>query len=66
LARGAYKLFAQNPNHQSLRFKRLPPSNDRYSVRIGIGYRALGTMKNSGADIYWYWIGTREEYGKLI
>jgi len=64
-ARRASRLFTQDHNHPSLQFKRLPPSMTRYSIRIGRNYRALGTMTNSGAEIYWYWIGSRQDYAKL-
>jgi hypothetical protein len=33
-------------------------------VRIGIHYRALGTRE--GDDLVWYWIGTHDEYERLI
>jgi hypothetical protein len=34
------------------------------SVRIGVGYRALGLLK---ADtVTWFWIGTHDEYDRLL
>jgi hypothetical protein len=44
-ARDAYRLFRDNPNHPSLRFKRVHPTDPIYSVRIGLGYRAVGAME---------------------
>jgi hypothetical protein len=35
-----------------------------YSVRIGLGYRALGRM--DGSEIIWFWIGSHEEYNKVV
>jgi mRNA-degrading endonuclease RelE of RelBE toxin-antitoxin system len=63
-ARAAYRLFKNNPNHPSLRFKQMQGRNDLYSVRIGLDYRALGVLKDD--TIYWFWIGSHEEYDKLL
>lgn len=41
-ARRAYHLFRENPEHPSLRFKKVGQLENVYSVRIGLGYRALG------------------------
>ncbi len=46
-ARQAYKLFLKNPSHPSLRFKKVDAESGTYSVRVGLGYRALGAMKRS-------------------
>jgi len=35
-----------------------------YSVRIGLGYRALAVMKSG--RIVWYWIGSHSEYDRLV
>ena len=45
-AREAYRYFEANPEHPSLRFKRVHESKPIYSVRIGRGYRALGVVDN--------------------
>jgi hypothetical protein len=63
-ARQAYRLFRQNPAHPSLNFKKVDADNNVYSVRIGMGYRALGKM--DGADIVWFWIGPHSEYDKRV
>jgi hypothetical protein len=47
----------------SLQFKKVDEPNV-YSVRVGLGYRALGMM--DGTDIVWFWIGSHSEYDKLI
>ena len=63
-ARRVYKLFLYNPGHPGLSFKRVDDQNRIYSIRIGLGYRALGQMR--GGDIVWFWIGSHAEYDKLI
>jgi hypothetical protein len=62
-AREAYGLFRINPWHPSLHFKRLEGEDLIYSVRIGLGYRALGVMKKN--RVIWYWIGSHAEYDRL-
>jgi hypothetical protein len=63
-ARRAYKLWRDNPAHPSLFFKRVKEGQPLYSVRIGLGYRALGLLK---ADtVTWFWIGTHDEYDRLL
>jgi hypothetical protein len=41
LARKNYRLWLQNPSHPSLAFKRVGVHMPAYSVRVGIGWRAL-------------------------
>jgi hypothetical protein len=61
LARENYEVLKSNPQHPSLHFKRV----GRYwSVRVGSSHRALGTDSPEG--ILWFWIGTHEEYKRLI
>lgn len=59
-----YKLWRQNPSHPSLHFRRLKGSEDRFTVRIGDHYRALGRL--SLGTVTWVWIGTHSEYDKLM
>jgi len=63
-ARKNYRLWQRNPNHPSLHFKQVHPTEPVYSVRVGIGWRALGLRK--GKDIYWFWIGSHANYDKLV
>jgi hypothetical protein len=56
-----YRLWLQNPRHPSLQFKKV---NAFWSARITDDYRALGVM--DGDDVIWFWIGTHEEYERLI
>ncbi len=60
----AYLLFEFNPYHPGLHFKRVHPEPPIYSVRVGIGYRALGIV--DGDCIVWYWIGSHADYDKLL
>ena len=55
--------FRENPSHPSLQFKKVDEPNV-YSVRVGLGYRALGVLE--GSDIVWFWIGPHSEYDKMI
>ena len=64
-ARKNYKLWKQNPFHPSLEFKKLNTRQTAYSVRVGIGWRAVGVMKNS-ETIVWFWIGSHSNYDKLL
>ena len=61
LAQKNYMLFAQNPQHPSLRFKKI---GNRWSVRVGLRYRALATETDDG--LLWIWIGSHEDYDRLI
>lgn len=63
-AQQAYALWRDNPAHPSLFFKRVKESQPLYSVRIGLGYRALGLLKED--TVTWFWIGTHNEYDQLI
>lgn len=63
-AREVYRLFAQNPDHPSLRFKKLQGREDVWSVRINEQYRAVGVR--SGDTIEWIWIGTHNEFDNLF
>ena len=64
LAAKNYRLWRNNPAHPSLDFKQLHGSGERFSVRVGNHYRALGQRVADGVE--WVWIGTHEEYNKLI
>lgn len=63
-ARKNYRLWRQNPSHPSLQFKRVSDQEPLYSVRVGLGWRALGLLE--GDTITWFWIGSHGEYDKLI
>ena len=63
-AQRAYSLFERDTAHPSLQFKRLRGDRQTYSVRIGLGYRALGLAFDE--TIVWYWIGPHAEYDRLV
>jgi hypothetical protein len=47
-----------------LRFKLVHPSKPIYSVRAGLGYRALALRDKE--DLIWFWIGSHSDYDKLL
>ena len=63
-ARKAYRLWRENSSHPSLHFKRIHDHENLYSVRVGLGWRALGLLE--GDTITWFWIGSHAEYDQLI
>ena len=63
-ARQNYMLWRQDPTHPSLQFKRVGRRQEAYSVRVGIGWRALGVKE--GDAIVWFWIGSHAEYNHLL
>ncbi len=63
-AREAYRLFRDNPEHPSLRFKQVHATRPIYSARVGLGYRALALR--DGDVVVWFWIGTHADYDQLI
>jgi plasmid maintenance system killer protein len=63
-ARRAYQLFTQNPEHPSLRFKKLQGYDNAWSVRINEQYRAVG--ERDGDVIEWVWIGSHNEFDSLF
>jgi hypothetical protein len=63
-AKRAYRLFAENPAHPGLQFKKLEGEDDIYSARIGLDYRALAVVKKG--RIVWYWIGSHSGYDRMV
>jgi len=55
----------ENPRHPGLRFKQIHESDRLRSVRISRKYRAVGVQR-SPDEIVWFWVGTHEEYEKLL
>ncbi|HET7842493.1 MAG TPA: hypothetical protein VFM21_12845 [Terriglobia bacterium] len=62
-ARQAFALFRADPHHPSLRFKKVDDATNSYSVRVGLGYRALGVLE--GSKIIWDCIGSHAEYDRM-
>lgn len=65
-ARNNYKLWKDNPYHPSLDFKAVKSKQKIYSIRVGIGWRALGIMKEKENTVVWFWIGSHSQYDKLL
>jgi hypothetical protein len=63
-AKKAYAIWRENPYHRSLQFKRVSPRQPVYSVRVGLGWRALGLLE--GDMVYWFWIGSHAQYEELL
>jgi len=63
-ARKAFALWSQNPSHPSLRFKQVHAERAVYSVRLGLGWRALAVKH--GEEVLWFWIGSHADYDRLL
>ena len=63
-ARRAYARFQENPDHPSLRFKKLGGYDHIWSVRINEQFRAIG--ERQGDTIIWVWVGSHNEFDKLF
>jgi hypothetical protein len=61
LADRNFRLLRQDAFHPSLHFKQV---RKYWSVRVGLGYRALAVRKTD--DLIWFWIGPHSEYNRLI
>lgn len=61
LARENFELLKANSRHPGLRFKK---AGSYWSVRVGRNYRALGKEVDEG--ILWVWIGSHDEYLRLL
>jgi hypothetical protein len=63
-ARRAFKMWRANPAHPSLRFKPIKGHEGLVSVRVGLGWRALGQFEED--TVTWFWIGSHADYDTLI
>lgn len=63
-AQKAYGLFRENPQHPGLQFKRVGDREAFYSVRITLGYRAVGLLESH--EITGFWIGSHADYDRLL
>jgi len=61
LADKNYALLKIDPRHPSLHLKRV---GNYWSVRVGLGYRALAVEVDDG--LLWFWIGSHARYDELI
>lgn len=62
--RAAHQLWTENPDHPSLRFKKVHDKLPIYSARIDLNWRAVGVMK--GDTVIWFFVGPHAEYGRLL
>jgi hypothetical protein len=63
-AREAYARWHEDPSHPSLQYKKVHPTQPIYSVRIALGWRAVGIVLEN--QMVWFWIGSHAEYDKLL
>ena len=61
-ARKAFRLFQADPRHPSLRFKQLRHCPGLWSVRISLGYRAVGRRDDD--TVHWFWIGSHADFDR--
>ena len=61
LADKSFALLREDPRHPSLHFKKV---GQVWSTRVGAGHRALAVP--DGQDYIWVWIGTHDEYERLM
>ena len=61
IARQNFRLLIANPRHPALHFKKV---GKFWSVRVGLAHRALAV--EDGRDFIWVWIGSHDEYDRLI
>ena len=64
-ARKNYSLWKQSPKHPSLEFKKIYSNKEIYSIRVAIGWRALGSKKDNDT-IVWFWIGSHSQYNSIL
>lgn len=61
LADKNFELLRNNPQHPSLRFKRV---GRFFSARVGLSFRVLGVEVEGG--VLWFWIGSHADYDKIV
>ena len=61
IARRNFRLLIADPRHPALHFKKV---GEFWSVRVGLAHRALAV--EDGTDFIWVWIGSHDEYDRLI
>lgn len=60
----AYRLWADNPHHPSLRFKKVHDSLPIYSARVDLNWRAVGVLEEG--MMIWFWVGPHNAYEELL
>jgi hypothetical protein len=61
LADNSFNRLQRNSSHPSLHFKKV---GKFWSARVGSSHRALAI--SDGDDFIWVWIGSHDEYDRLI
>jgi len=59
-----YLRWSKDPWNPVFHFKQIHAEQAIYSVRISIGWRAVGIREDD--TIIWFWIGSHADYDKLI
>jgi len=59
------RVFAADPHHPSLHFKRVHETEPVFSARVGRSYRVVG-LREEADLIVWFWIGPHEKYETLL
>jgi hypothetical protein len=59
-ARKQFLLWRETAFHPSLHFKCVNQEEQIWSVRVTLGYRALGILDND--TVTWFWIGSHQDY----
>ncbi|RLC73958.1 MAG: hypothetical protein DRI52_00825 [Chloroflexi bacterium] len=62
--RKAHRLWMQNPFHSSLHFKCINAEENIWSVRITLGYRAIGILEDD--TVTGFWIGSHDDYERFF
>lgn len=57
-----FEFLNADSRHPSLHFKKV--TDDLWSARVGLDYRALGA--DEGDTVMWFWIGPHDEYEQFL
>jgi hypothetical protein len=60
----AYKIWRKDLHHPGLQFKQVHETRPIFSVRIALGWRAVGIKQNDA--MIWYWVGSHDDYDGLL
>jgi hypothetical protein len=63
-ARQIFRMWKIDPWHPIFHFKQIHPTEPIYSIRVGIGWRALGIKQED--HLIWFWIGSHADYDNLL
>ena len=63
-ARKAFHLWRQDPGNPLLHYKQIHQTKAVYSIRIGLGWRAVGIKAEN--TLIWFWVGSHSDYDKLV